>query len=157
MCCNLKASNETVMMEIFQGLDIIYLAVNVQAIFFSVKEKLSFCSFDTQIFKFGHLSLELHDVRIFRRVSDTSRTLSLYSAHPCLKLEGSALEMYLLWFRTSLCCWNVAVDGSLMLDNPFSVSFLCILEYISLYFTQNSMQVTSNWMTPFSANHIMLK
>ena len=69
------------------------------------------------------MSLELHDVPIFRWVSDASRTLYLYSAHTCLKLGRPALEMYLLWCRTSICCWNVAVDGSLMLDNPFSGSF----------------------------------
>ena len=72
------------------------------------------------------------------------------------KLEGSALEMHLLWCRTSICSWNVSVEGSLMLEDPFSVSFLCILGYINLCFFQNSMQVTPKWLIPFSASHIIL-
>ena len=115
-----------------------------------------FCNFDIQIFKFGNLSLKLRDVSIFRWESDTSGTLSLYSAHTRLKLEGPALEMQLLWCRTGICSWNVSIEGSFMLDDPFSVSFLCILEYISLYFIQNSMQVTPKWLISFSASHIIL-
>ena len=79
-----------------------------------------------------------------------------HSAHTRLKLEGPALEMHLLWCRTSICSCNVSVEGSLMLDNPLSVSFLCNLNYISLYFIQYSMQVTSKWLIPFGASSIIL-
>ena len=39
----------------------------------------------------------------------------------------------------------------------FSLIYFCILECISFYFIQNSMQVTSKWLIPFSAIHIILK
>ena len=90
--------------------------------------------------------MELHDVPTFRWESDTLGTLSFYSAHTCLKLKGPALEMRLLWSRTGICGWNVSVKESLMLGDPFSVLFLCNLKYISLYFIQNSMHVTSKWL-----------
>ena len=96
------------------------------------------------------MSLELHDVPIFRLEFDTSGTLSLYFVHTCIKLKGPVLEMYLLWCRTGICSWNVTVEGSFMLDDPFSVSFLCILKYISLYFIHNSIQVVNFfWRKPY--------
>ena len=100
--------------------------------------------------------MELHDVPIFWWESNSTGTLSLYSSHTCIKLKGLVLEMRLLWCRTGICSWIVSVEGSLMLDGPFSVSFLCFLKYISFYFIQNSMQVTSKWLIPFNANHIIL-
>ena len=57
---------------------------------------LFFCNFDTQIFKFSNLSLELHDVPIFWLEPDISGTLFLYLTHICLKRKGPATEMNLL-------------------------------------------------------------
>ena len=67
--------------------------------------------------------------------------VSNFFEHASMSLCVRYLEMHLLWCRTGICSWNGSVEGSLMLDDPFSVSFLCTLEYISLYFIQNSMQV----------------
>ena len=74
---------------------------------------------------YGNISLELHVVPIFRWESDISGTLSLYSADTCLKLERLALEMHILYCRTDICSWNLPVEVSLMLDDSFSVPFLC--------------------------------
>ena len=74
---------------------------------------------------YGNFSLELHDVPIFRWESDISGTLSLYSADTCLKLERSALEIHILYCRTDVCSWNLPVEVSFMLDDSFSVPFLC--------------------------------
>ena len=66
---------------------------------------------------------------------------------------GDALTLVQNW-HLKLECF---AEGSLTLDDPFWVSFLCILKYISLYFIQNSMQVTSKWLFLLSASHIILK
>ena len=105
------------------------------------------CSFSVlsihALLNFGYLSLELHGVPIFWWESDTSGNLSLYSAQTSLKLEGPALQMHLLRCRTGICSWNLSVEVSLMLGDLFPVLFLCNLKPISLYFIQNSMQITS--------------
>ena len=44
-----------------------------------------------------------------------------------------------------------------MLNDPFSVSFLCIWKYNSFYFIQNNMPGTFKWLITFSASHIILK
>ena len=51
---------------------------------------------------FGELSLELHNFSMFRWESDTSGTLSLYSAGTCLKLQGPT-SMHILRCRTFIC------------------------------------------------------
>ena len=51
---------------------------------------------------FGELSLELHNFSMSRWESDTSGTLSLYSAGTCLKLERPTL-MHILWCRIVIC------------------------------------------------------
>ena len=77
--------------------------------------------------------------------------------HSCLKLKGSTLEMNLLWCRIDICSWIVSAEGPLMLEVSVSISFLCILECISLYFIQNSIQVNSKWLRPFRPSHNYLK
>ena len=91
---------------------------------------------------FGKLSLELHDTPIFRWKCNTSGVLSLHSFQTCLKLEWPVLEMPIVWCRTTICSWNRSVEESLMLVKQFSFPFLCNLKYISLFFIQNSMQIT---------------
>ena len=77
---------------------------------------------------FGNLSLELHHTPAFQQKSDTSRVTSLGDSHTLCRIV--------------ICCWNLSVEGSLMLDDPISVPFLCNLKNISLCFIQNSMQIT---------------
>ena len=109
LLCNLKASNETAMMiEVFQGLDIIWLVSSVSTVqvFKKGSQISNFCV--TYIYlsisslsiflthkslNFHNLSLELDNVPIFRQESNTSGILSLYSVRKCVKLEGPALEM----------------------------------------------------------------
>ena len=81
----------------------------------------------------------------------------IFCPHSCLKLKGSTLEMNLLWCRIDICSWNVSAEGPLMLEVSVSISFLCILECISLYFIQNSIQVNSKWLMPFRPSHNYFK
>ena len=88
---------------------------------------------------FGCLSLELHNVPIFRRGCDTSGTLSLYSARIYLKLEKPALEKNIFLVQN----WYLQLESFCSSKiNPFPVPFLCNLTHIRLYFIQISMKIT---------------
>ena len=78
--------------------------------YFSSLSVILIC-FDTEAFKFGNLSLELHDVPIFRWGSDTLGTLSLYSAH-ILVLRGQP------WRCTYFGAELAFVAGMFLLKDP---------------------------------------
>ena len=88
-----------------------------------------------------NLSLETHVVLTFWLESDTSGTFSLFLAQPSLKIKIPVLKIHILWCRTDICSWKLSKKVSLMLVNPFPVTFLCKLKHISVYFIQNSMKL----------------
>ena len=104
-----------------------------------------------------NLSLELHVVSTFWLESDTSGIFSLYFVQSSLKLERPALKIRILWCRTDSCSWKLSAKVSLMLDDPFPVSFLCKLKHTSVHFIQKSMKITSQQLIPFRESHIFSK
>ena len=58
--------------------------------------------------------------------SDAPGILSLCSDVTCLKCEGLALEMNILWCRNSIVRWNLYVEVPSTLGEPFSVAFFVI-------------------------------
>ena len=74
-----------------------------------------------------------------------------------LKLERPAWKMDILWCRTDICSWKISANVSLVLDNPFTVPFLCKLKHISVYFIQNSMKITCKQLISFRESHVFSK
>ena len=72
----------------------------------------------------------------------------------CTKLSRPALKMHVLWCKTSIYSWNFSEEVSLMYEDSFSISLLCNLKYVSLYFIQNTMKSSCKWLIPFTACHI---
>ena len=60
-----------------------------------------------------------------------------------LKLDRPALVMHRFWCKTVICSWILSGEVSLVLDDPFPAPFLCNLKHISLYFIQNSINITA--------------
>ena len=85
------------------------------------------------------------------------RYLSLYSVQKHLQRDRPAFVMHILGCRTGICCFILSAEVSSMLHDPFPAPFLCNLIHLSLYFIQNSVNITFKQLIPFSASHIFLK
>ena len=70
----------------------------------------------------------------------THQVLFLYilPSHHIMNLRNQPWKMFILWCRTDICSCKFSAKISFMLDNPFLVLSLCILNGISLCFIQIS-------------------
>ena len=116
--------------------------------------------------------------------SDAPGILSLCSDLTCLKCEGLALEMHIIWCKNSIGSWNLYVEVPLTLGEPISVAFFLAnntsskaTKYsVSLriqsecgkirtrknsvfgHFSPSATSILSIlWLSAFSASHIFLK
>ena len=114
--------------------------------------------------------------------SDAPGILSLCSDVTCLKCEGLALEMKILWCRNSIVRWNLCWSTLDVRRTIFSCIF-CNLKQITLCQNSVSLRIQSEcgrirtrknsvfrhfsrsatsilsilWLSAFSASHIFLK
>ena len=95
--------------------------------------------------------MELHVVSTFWLGSDTSGTFTSHFAQQSYELGETSLqdwEMLVRWCRTDICSWRFSGKVSLMLDNPFLVPSLFILNHINVCFIQISTKSPTNSFLP---------
>ena len=72
-------------------------------------------------------------------------------------LERLALKLHILCCRADICSSKLSAKVSLMLDNPFPVPSLCILNHISVCFIQIRTKITCKQLIPFRENYVFFE
>ena len=74
-----------------------------------------------------------------------------------MNLRNQPWKMLILWCRTDICSCKFSEKVSLMLDNPFLVPSLTILNHISLCFIQISTKSPAKLLFPSGKATFFLK